>query len=80
MYPYLLQYYNTRNIHGSKRRAYTIASLQLFMLAFADDLVLVAPSSVELQLLFDCFASFCALNDLSINTDKTKAMYVNCNG
>ena len=50
------------------------------MLAFADDLVLVAPSSVELQLLFDCFASFCALNDLHINTDKTKAMYVNCNG
>ena len=50
------------------------------MLAFADDLVLVAPSSVELQLLFNCFASFCAMNDLHINIDKTKAMYVNCNG
>jgi hypothetical protein len=50
------------------------------MLAFADDLVLVAPSSVELQLLFNCFAAFCEANDLQINTDKTKTMYVNCTG
>ena len=27
VYPILLAYYNTRNVHGYKRRAYTIASL-----------------------------------------------------
>jgi hypothetical protein len=27
VYPHLLEYYRTRNIHGSKRRSYTIASL-----------------------------------------------------
>jgi Reverse transcriptase (RNA-dependent DNA polymerase) len=48
------------------------------MLAFVDDLVLVAPSSSELQLLFNCFAAFCEVNNLHINIDKTKAMYVNC--
>ena len=48
VYPYILKYYKERNIIGSKRRAYTIASLQLFLLAFADDLVLVAPSPEEL--------------------------------
>ena len=48
VYPYLLEYYNTYNINNSKRHEYTIASLQLFMLAFADDLVLIAPSPFEL--------------------------------
>ena len=27
IYPYLLQYYTTRNIHGKRRYDYTIASL-----------------------------------------------------
>ena len=44
IYPYLSKYY----ISKRQRFAYTIASLQLFMLAFADDLVLIAPSPTEL--------------------------------
>jgi hypothetical protein len=48
VYPYLLEYFASRGIGKSLRYAYTIASLQLFMLAFADDLVLLAPSPTEL--------------------------------
>ena len=49
------------------------------MLAFADDLVLIAPSPLELQLLMNCFVKFCDKNDLDINIGKTKAMFINCN-
>ena len=48
VYPYLHEYYVSRGIGHQLRHAYTIASLQLFMLAFADDLVLMAPSPEEL--------------------------------
>jgi Reverse transcriptase (RNA-dependent DNA polymerase) len=44
VYPYLKAYYQAHAINGNKRCAYTIASLQLFLLAFADDVVLLAPS------------------------------------
>jgi hypothetical protein len=77
VYPYILEYFNTRNIDGSKRRYYTIASLQLFLLAFADDLVLIAPSPADLQKLIDCFANFCVENELRINIGKTQALFVN---
>ena len=79
VYPYILEYFNIRNIDGSKRRYYTIASLQLFLLAFADDLVLIAPSPADLQKLIDCFANFCVENDLRINIGKTQALFVNGN-
>jgi hypothetical protein len=49
------------------------------MLAFADDLVLIAPSAKELQLLVDVFYRFCQDNNLEINVDKTEAMLINCN-
>jgi hypothetical protein len=48
VFPYLHEYYTSRGIGKQLRFAYTIASLQLFMLAFADDLVLLAPSPEEL--------------------------------
>ena len=51
--------------------------MQIFLLSFADDLVLVAPSPDELQRLTDCFVQFCSENKLEINLSKTKAMYVN---
>ncbi len=79
VYPYILEYFNTHNIDGSKRRYYTIASLQLFLLAFADDLVLIAPSPADIQKLIDCFANFCVENDLRINIGKTQALFVNGN-
>jgi hypothetical protein len=48
VYPYIKAYYDAHNISKSKRRSYTIASIQLFLLAFADDVVLLAPSPTEL--------------------------------
>ena len=48
IYPFLLQYYKENNIDGSKRHMFTLASLQLILLAFADDLVLLAPSPIAL--------------------------------
>jgi hypothetical protein len=48
IYPHLVDYYNSNNIDGTKRHAFTIASLQMFVLAFADDLVLLAPSPLDL--------------------------------
>ena len=48
------------------------------MLAFADDLALITGSCQSLQALMTCFEGFCKANALSINTDKTKVMLVNC--
>ena len=44
LYPYLLTYFEAEGTCRAKRTAYTIASLQLFMLLYADDIVLLAPS------------------------------------
>ena len=80
IYPYLVEYYNTNNVDAATRHTFTIASLQLFALAFADDLVLIAPSPLALQHLLNHFIEFCQENDLELNVGKTKAMFVNCNG
>ena len=48
IYPYLQKYYEDKNIDKTKRHAYTLASLQLILLAFADDLVILAPSPLAL--------------------------------
>ena len=48
VFPFVQAYFKKHNIDGSKRRAYTIASLQLFLLSFADDIVLIAPSPRDL--------------------------------
>ncbi len=50
------------------------------MLAFADDIVLIAPSVEKLQKLISIFALFCRSNDLVINTKKTEVMLVKCSG
>jgi hypothetical protein len=52
----------------------------MFVLAFADDLVLLAPSPLALQQLLNHFLEFCNANDLEMNIGKTKAMFVNCSG
>jgi hypothetical protein len=36
----------------------------MFLLSFADDVVLIASSPVELQKLTDCLVAFCKENDL----------------
>lgn len=50
------------------------------MLAFADDIVLIAPQVLQLQKLVSVFAAFCRCNDLVINTKKTEVMLVHCKG
>lgn len=53
---------------------------------FADDAVLIARDAQQLKLLLQRFETFCAANDLQINTCKTCVMLVNdwaeidCNG
>jgi hypothetical protein len=37
-----------------------LSTLQFFFLAFADDAVLLSPSSIGLQESLNCFATFCA--------------------
>ena len=68
----------SRGVDGKKRTAYTIAAFQFFMLSYADDLVLLAPSPMELQALLIRLQTFCTANSLNINIAKTKAMFVNC--
>ncbi len=46
------------------------------MLAFADDIVLIAPRKGSLQKLVSLFARFCECNNLVINTKKTEVMLV----
>jgi hypothetical protein len=43
-----MQYFKSKGSDSKQRNIYTIAALQIFMLAYADDLVLLAPSPVEL--------------------------------
>ncbi len=80
VYPHVLEYFDQHDLPAATRHLYTVASLQLFMLAFADDLALIAGSCQALQALMTCFEGFCKTNNLAINTDKTKVMLVNCKG
>lgn len=64
----------------SQCREYSIASISIFMLAFADDIVLIAPGVSQLQKLISVFALFCKNNDLVINTKKTEVMLTRCTG
>ena len=45
--------------------------MQLCILLFADDAVLIAKSVKDLQILLNSFDEFCAENELRINTSKT---------
>ncbi len=61
----------------SQVREFTVAGLSLFLLAFADDIVLIAPAVASLQKLVSLFARFCEENDLVINTQMTEVMLIN---
>ena len=43
-------------------------------LQYADDLAIIADSAEELQKFFDALNNYCKLNNLSINTNKTKVL------
>lgn len=48
-------------------------------LQFADDLVILADSAEELQLVIDCLLKYCRENDLVLNENKTKTIvFYNC--
>ena len=50
------------------------AFLKLFVLLYADDTVILAESSADLQSTLDTYASFCKIWKLEINSSKTKVM------
>jgi hypothetical protein len=48
VYPYILEYFRGNGITPLNRYLYTIATLQLFMLAFADDVALLGAGTAQL--------------------------------
>lgn len=69
-----MAYCTEHEVPAPRQYLYTLASLQLFFLAFADDAVLLSGSACGLQVVLNAFVDFCDLNDLVINTLKTKVM------
>jgi hypothetical protein len=55
----------------------TLADVHIWLLLFADDLVLTSESEVGLQQHLDTFQQFCAERGLIVNVEKTKAMVFN---
>ena len=55
-------------------------SLHLFILLFADDVVLLSWSREGLARLFEAFAAFCKANHLTISQEKTKVMVIRGDG
>lgn len=49
-------------------------SVEVLLLLFADDLVLVAPSKINLQKKIECLRYYCVLNGLEIDMEKTKVV------
>ena len=45
------------------------------ILAYADDIVLLAPSADSLQMLLNVLQSWCSSNGIKVNSDKTKVMH-----
>jgi hypothetical protein len=52
-------------------------SLNLWILLFADDVVIFTEHEHELRSIFNRFKVFCDVNGLSINADKTELMICN---
>ena len=80
VHPYIIQYFRKHQFTPLDKYLYTLASLQLFLLAFADDVALLGAGPAKLQLVLSCFHLFCLKNDLIVNTSKTKVMLINCQG
>jgi hypothetical protein len=59
VYPDLLKYFEKYKVLPAKRYILEIAMLQIFLLAFADDAVLVSHSAEGLKHLFTAFQLFC---------------------
>ena len=48
VHPYVLKFFQDQGLTPADRYLFTIASLQLFMLAFADDIALIAAGPAQL--------------------------------
>ena len=63
-----------QNINAGVEKILTVDDMQLFLMLYADDVVVFAKSPVALQSILYDIESYCTLWDLKINTKKTKAM------
>ena len=50
-------------------------NFQVSILLFADDIVLIAPNEVNLQLMLDYLAKWCIENRMEVNINKTKIIH-----
>ena len=50
-------------------------NFQVSILLFADDIVLIAPNEVNLQLMLDYLAKWCVENRMEVNINKTKVIH-----
>ncbi|KAI5724202.1 hypothetical protein M8J76_016946 [Diaphorina citri] len=66
----LTEYFKTHGITGIKINN----ANQLIDLKYADDLVLLANSEIELQKMLSIFNDYCNKKELSVNTEKTNVM------
>ena len=62
--------YNIHSVQGIDLYMY----MDLFVMLYADDTILLAESSEDLQLAINGMKLYCEVNKLNINTDKTKVM------
>lgn len=51
-----------------------ISGKTIKLLAYADDIVLLAPSAAGLQMMINCLESYCTLWNLHVNLSKSKVM------
>ena len=60
------------NLKGSE--GIEVGMLKMFLILYADDIVLFSDSAAELQKKLDILHEYCYRNRLTVNTNKTKVM------
>ena len=81
--PFLFSMYlnDIENVFIQKRVAgFDIGLLKLFLLLYADDIVIFAESSDDLQKGLDVLAEYCKRWKLTVNIQKTKVMFLEREG
>ena len=54
-----------------------LSNMLIRVLFYADDLVILAESPADLQLMLDCLSQFCKLNSMTVNIKKSEAVIFN---
>ena len=52
------------------------SDFKVSILLFADDIVLIAPSELSLQLMLDYLSKLCIENQMEVNINKTKILHL----